>query len=56
MKQHNDKQRISHQRFKRIDAINVNFPPTDGRPFYLARVALDPPISLCMKIFTAIDE
>ncbi|SAM06374.1 hypothetical protein [Absidia glauca] len=27
-----------------------------GRPFYLARAALDSPTNLCMKLFPAIDE
>jgi hypothetical protein len=30
--------------------------PTNGRTFYLAHVALDPPTSLCKKWFMAIDE
>ncbi|SAM00371.1 hypothetical protein [Absidia glauca] len=30
--------------------------PTYGQFFYLARVALNPPISLCKKLFPAIDE
>ncbi|SAL98767.1 hypothetical protein [Absidia glauca] len=30
--------------------------PTNGRSFYLARAALDPPSSLCKKLFPAIDE
>ncbi|SAL98047.1 hypothetical protein [Absidia glauca] len=30
--------------------------PTYGRFFYIARVALDPPASLCKKLFPAIDE
>ncbi|SAM02176.1 hypothetical protein [Absidia glauca] len=30
--------------------------PINGRSFYLARAALDPPTSLCKKLFTAIDE
>ncbi|SAM09663.1 hypothetical protein [Absidia glauca] len=30
--------------------------PTNGRSFYLARAALHPSISLCKKLFSAIDE
>jgi hypothetical protein len=30
--------------------------PTNGRPFYPARAALDPPTGLCRKLFSAIDE
>jgi hypothetical protein len=30
--------------------------PTSGRFFYLACAALDPPTSLCKKLFLAIDE
>ncbi|SAM01849.1 hypothetical protein [Absidia glauca] len=30
--------------------------PTYGRFFYLARAALNPPTSLCKKLFPAIDE
>ncbi|SAM03864.1 hypothetical protein [Absidia glauca] len=30
--------------------------PTYGRFFYIARVALNPPISLCKKLFPAIGE
>jgi hypothetical protein len=30
--------------------------PTNGRSFYLARAALDPPTSLCKELFSAIDE
>ncbi|SAM01907.1 hypothetical protein [Absidia glauca] len=30
--------------------------PTNGRSFCLARVALDPPTSLCKKLFPAIDQ
>ncbi|SAM01646.1 hypothetical protein [Absidia glauca] len=30
--------------------------PTNGRPLYRARAALDPPTSLCKKPFPAIDE
>ncbi|SAM08894.1 hypothetical protein [Absidia glauca] len=30
--------------------------PTYGRFFYLARAALDPPTSLCKKLFPAIGE
>ncbi|SAL95499.1 hypothetical protein [Absidia glauca] len=30
--------------------------PTNGRSFYLAHTALDPPTSLCKKLFPAIDE
>ncbi|SAM07201.1 hypothetical protein [Absidia glauca] len=29
---------------------------TNGRFFYLARAALDPPTSLCKKLLSAIDE
>jgi hypothetical protein len=30
--------------------------PTNGRSFYLAHAPLDPPTSLCKKLFPAIDE
>jgi hypothetical protein len=30
--------------------------PTNGQSFYLARAALDPPTSLCKKLFPTIDE
>ncbi|SAL98815.1 hypothetical protein [Absidia glauca] len=30
--------------------------PTNGRSFYLARAVLNPPTSLCKKLFPAIDE
>ncbi|SAM04919.1 hypothetical protein [Absidia glauca] len=30
--------------------------PTNGRSFYLARAALDPPTSLCKKLFPAVRE
>jgi hypothetical protein len=30
--------------------------PANGRSFYLARAVLDPPTSLCKKLFPAIDE
>ncbi|SAL96384.1 hypothetical protein [Absidia glauca] len=30
--------------------------PTNDRSFYLVRAALDPPTSLCKKLFPAIDE
>ncbi|SAM06077.1 hypothetical protein [Absidia glauca] len=40
MEQHNDERHISHQ-------------PSKSN---LVRAALDPPTSLCMKLFTAIDE
>ncbi|SAM09372.1 hypothetical protein [Absidia glauca] len=55
MEQHNDKRRISHQSSKRIGAINGRL-PTYGRLFYLARAALNPPTSLCKKLFLATGE
>jgi hypothetical protein len=30
--------------------------PTNGRSFYFARATLGPSISLCKKLFSAIDE
>jgi hypothetical protein len=55
MEQHNDERRISHQLSERNDAINGGF-PTKGRSFHLARATLNPPVSLCKKLFPAIDE
>ncbi|SAM00421.1 hypothetical protein [Absidia glauca] len=54
MEQQNDEQRISHQPSKRNDAINGL--PAHVGSFYLAHAALDPPTSLCKKLFPAIDE
>jgi hypothetical protein len=41
--------------FQEIGASMAGF-PTYGRIFYLARAALNPPNSLCKKLFPAIGE
>ncbi|SAM07438.1 hypothetical protein [Absidia glauca] len=55
MKQHNDKRRISHQLPRELVRSVAGF-PINGRSFYLARAALNPPTSLCKKLFPAIGE
>jgi hypothetical protein len=55
MEQHNDERCISHQPSKRNDATDGML-SHNGRSFYLARTALDPPTSPCKKLFPAIDE
>ncbi|SAM00205.1 hypothetical protein [Absidia glauca] len=55
MEQHNDKRRISHQPSKRIGAVDVRLPHI-WSCFYLARAALNPPTSLCKKLFPAIGK
>ncbi|SAL95371.1 hypothetical protein, partial, partial [Absidia glauca] len=46
---------ISHQPSRELVQSMAGF-PTYGRFFYLARAALDPPTSLCKKLFPAIGE
>ncbi|SAL98126.1 hypothetical protein [Absidia glauca] len=55
MEQHNDKRRISHQPSRELVRSMAGF-RTYGRLFYIARASLDPPTSLCKKLFPAIGE
>ncbi|SAM09094.1 hypothetical protein [Absidia glauca] len=55
MEQHNDKRCISHKPSKRIDAINGRLPHI-WSILLSCSAALNPPTSLCKKLFPAIGE
>ncbi|SAM06709.1 hypothetical protein [Absidia glauca] len=55
MEQHNDKRRYLTNLPIELVQLMAGF-PTYGRFFYLARTALNPPTSLCKKLFPAISE
>jgi hypothetical protein len=55
MEQHNDERRISTSLPRDMMQSMAGFHISDWS-FYLARAALDPPTSLCKKLFRAIDE
>jgi hypothetical protein len=55
MEQHNDERRISHQFSNRNDVINGML-PHQWLILSSCTCRLDPPTSLCKKLFPAIDE
>ncbi|SAL98429.1 hypothetical protein [Absidia glauca] len=56
MEQHNDKRRNLTNFPREMVRSMAGFPTTYGRFFYLARAALNPPTSLCKKLFPAIGK